>query len=317
MTFNENARLDTRRMRSGGSGGGGSRGPVMLGGGIGAVVLFLILQFAGVDLGGLGIGGNSGDSGTSEDTSLTQADLSHCKTGADANRYVECRMVGAQNSLDDYWQDALPNLHFAPAKYRSPSVYIFPLGENQSDTANSACGTASLNTGPFYCPGDEGIYIPTRFYEILRTQYGASGGSLAELYVVAHEWGHHVQYVTGIMQQADRRSTGPGSDTVRLELQADCFAGAWAAAATQTYDANGQPFLNPISKAELADALDAAATVGDDHIQQLGSGRIVTEQWTHGSSDNRQFWFTEGYQGGINACDTFDLPASHPGLAWQ
>jgi predicted metalloprotease len=142
---------------------------------------------------------------------------------------------------------------------------------------------------------------------VLAQQYGSSAGPLAEMYVVAHEYGHHIQNLTGVFDRADRSGTGDDSDSVRVELQADCYAGMWAGDAATTVDPDtGVTFLEPITREQLADALSAAAAVGDDHIQAQSGGGVNPDTWTHGSSEQRQRWFTTGYeQGTLEACDTF------------
>jgi predicted metalloprotease len=145
----------------------------------------------------------------------------------------------------------------------------------------------------------------------LKSQFGATGGPLAQLYVIAHEWGHHIQNITGIMDNnLNLQETGPTSDSVRLELQADCFAGSWVGAAQTTKDENGVPFLQPVTHAEIADALNAAAAVGDDNIQQSTQGQVDPESFTHGTSAQREKWFTSGLNGGPQACDTFGASAA-------
>ena len=128
------------------------------------------------------------------------------------------------------------------------------------------------------------------------------------MYVVGHEWGHHIQQLTGAFDRADRSDTGPGSDTIRLEVQADCYAGAWVGAASTVQDANGVTFLEPVTDQQVADALDAAAAVGDDRIQSAGGGQVDPDTWTHGSADQRQKWFETGRSQGATACDTFSVP---------
>jgi predicted metalloprotease len=289
VTFNENVRLDPGRVsRRRGRGTG-----IAVGGGLGALALFLLAQFLGVDLSGL-----AGDPGTSQEQG--SADEA-CTTGAAANASVECRMVGAADALDTYWAEELPALG---AAYRPPAFLLF------DDAVSTACGSATSAVGPFYCPPDETVYIDTTFYDELRGRFGASGGPLAEMYVVAHEWGHHVQNIMGIMGRAQRGDTGPTSDSVRLELQADCFAGAWAGDASTTPDPDsGVPFLEPISREQYVDALDAAAAVGDDHIQEATAGQVQPHTWTHGSAEQRQRWFAAGFEQGAGACDTFSARA--------
>jgi predicted metalloprotease len=178
------------------------------------------------------------------------------------------------------------------------------------EQAGTGCGSATSATGPFYCPADQTIYIDPGFYEELRTTYGATGGPLAEMYVIAHEWGHHIQNLSGTMDTLDQQTSGPASDGVRLELQADCFAGAWAGEASTVADDSGTPFLEPLTTDQVAQALSAAAAVGDDRIQEAATGQVNPESWTHGASEQRQRWFTSGFESGPAACDTFAVDAA-------
>jgi len=295
MTFDPNADISrgkvSRRGRTTGIAAGGV--------GLGAVAVFLIAQLFGVDLSGL-VGGGAASGGTQQIGTGDQA--VQCTTGAEANASIDCRMKGAAASLDTYWEGELPQLG---GRYVSPQFILF------TDQTDTGCGAATSAVGPFYCPPDQTLYVDTGFYDELRSRFGASGGPLAEMYVVAHEWGHHIQNIGGIMQQHTDRGTGPASDSVRTELQADCFAGSWAGAASTTADGKGHRFLEPITDAQIADALSAAAAVGDDRIQKAATGRVDPEGWTHGSSEQRQRWFTIGYRQGAAACDTFSVPAAH------
>ncbi|MEF2978671.1 KPN_02809 family neutral zinc metallopeptidase [Subtercola sp. YIM 133946] len=293
MTFNDKSRLDTSRVSKRGRTG------VAVGGGSVIVVIGVILlsQLTGVDLTGL-IDGSAGGSSQSQGSE----EALDCQTGADANARVECLMVGASNSLDAYWQSEAPALGVS---YHSPADFVLFDG-----STNTACGQASSATGPFYCPPDQTIYVDTSFFDELRSRFGASGGTLSEMYVVAHEWGHHIQQLAGTFDQTDRQDTGPTSDSVRTELQADCYAGAWAAAASTTRDANGTTFIEPLTQQQIADALNAASVIGDDRIQQQSGGQVNPETWTHGSSAERQRWFQAGFGGGPPACDTFSVDGS-------
>ncbi|MFJ3395011.1 KPN_02809 family neutral zinc metallopeptidase [Leifsonia aquatica] len=292
MTFNPDADISGGKVKRRGRTAGIAAGGV----GIGAVAIFLIAQLLGVDVSGLLGGGTTGTEQIG-----TGTELQECSTGADANASVDCRMKGAAASLEAYWATELPALG---GRYASPEFILFTGG------TSTGCGSASSATGPFYCPSDRTIYVDTGFYDELRSRFGSSGGPLAEMYVVAHEWGHHIQNIGGIMAQHTSRQTGAASDSVRLELQADCFAGSWAAAASTTTDEKGVAFLQPITTAQIQDALSAAAAVGDDRIQEASTGRVDPEGWTHGSAEQRQRWFTTGYQQGAQACDTFAVTAS-------
>ncbi|WP_374946833.1 neutral zinc metallopeptidase [Agreia sp.] len=289
MTFNDNAKLDTSRVSKRGRNTG-----IAVGGGSAVVVigLFLLSQVLGVDLTGLA-GGGQAQQGTQSEESL------ECYTGVDANSKIDCLMVGAENSLNDYWADEAPALGIT---YAPPADFVL-----FTAATNTGCGQASSATGPFYCPPDRSIYVDTSFFDELRTQFGATGGTLSEMYVVAHEFGHHIQNLAGVMDRTDRTDTGPTSDSVRTELQADCFAGAWVAAASTTEDTDGVTFLEPVTDAQVADALNAASVIGDDRIQQMGSGQVNPETWTHGSSAQREKWFQVGMKNGAGSCDTFSI----------
>jgi len=294
MTFDPNADISRGKASKRGRNTG-----IAVGGGLGALALVVISQLLGVDLTGLlGSGGvdAGGGSGSSSDTSLEQ-----CLTGEDANENVECRMKGASASLEEYWEGEAQKLGFD---------YAAPYDLVMFDTATSTgCGNASAATGPFYCPPDQTIYLDVSFFDELRGRFGSSGGPLAEMYVIAHEWGHHVQNELGILERAQDGQTGPASNSVRVELQADCFAGAWAANASSVPDVNGVPFLRPISEAQYRDALSAAAAVGDDRIQQAAQGQVNPHTFTHGTSEQRVDWFRTGFEEGAGACDTFSVSA--------
>jgi uncharacterized protein len=273
MRIRRRARLDPSQVsdRRGMSGS-----PIAIGGGaIGLVVAVILLLVNG-------LGGGSTDTGASG-----AGDLSSCRTGADAQQSQDCTVVAYVNSIQDYWSHTLPG-------YTVARTVLF------TDRTQTGCGTATTAVGPFYCPADQHVYIDLGFFQELTTKFGASGGPLAQAYVLAHEYGHHVQDLQGTIDRAGANSQGPESASVRLELQADCYAGVWAANAVQT------GFITKIADQDVSDALSAAAAVGDDRLQQEFQGKVNPETWTHGSSEERQHWFSTGYGAGDpRVCDTF------------
>ncbi|MEM6108032.1 neutral zinc metallopeptidase [Mycobacterium sp. 050272] len=286
MTFNEGMQIDTSTAASS---GGGGMGMALGGGGIGLLILVAAL-FLGVDPGKVMApqGANTGG------YSAPGFDLSQCKTGADANKYVQCRVVATGNSVDAVWHQLMPN-------YTRPHVRLF------TGSVNTGCGPATTAVGPFYCPVDQTAYFDTDFFKELVDRFGSSGGPFAQEYVVAHEYGHHVQQLQGNLGRAQQGAQGAGGNGVRTELQADCYAGIWAHyASTVKQESTGVPYLEPLSDKDIQDALSAAASVGDDRIQKESTGRVNPESWTHGSAAQRQKWFTIGYQtGDVQQCDTF------------
>jgi len=287
MTFNEGMQIDTSNISAGGRGPG--RG-IAIGGGLGGLVIVVIALLLGIDPST--VVPEQGQIGTGVEA--PGYDLSHCKTGADDNKYVECRVVATTNSVDGVWQQLLPG-------YTPPHTTLFH-GQVQT-----GCGPADTSVGPFYCPVDKTAYFDTDFFQVLVDQFGSSGGPLAQEYVVAHEYGHHVQDLQGTIGRAQQGVQGAQGNSVRTELQADCYAGIWAHyAAVTKQPGTDVTYLEPLSDKDIADALSAASSVGDDRIQKEATGRINPEQWTHGSSAERQKWFTVGYQtGDIKKCDTF------------
>ncbi|HET7486420.1 MAG TPA: neutral zinc metallopeptidase [Acidimicrobiales bacterium] len=278
MRFRDSARLDASQVsdRRG-------MGPIAIGGGggiIGLIVLVVTLLSGGGGGNGLQVGGQS-----------SGADLSgQCTSGADANQREDCRIVGVVNSVQAFWGAKLPG-------YRPAGTVFF------DGSVSTGCGTASSAVGPFYCPSDQHVYIDLGLYDELRNRFGARGGPFAEAYVIAHEYGHHVENLTGVIGRGASGATGPQSAGVRLELQADCLAGMWARGAVAT------GFIEDLSDDDINDGLDAAASIGDDRIQQQVQGQVNPESWTHGSSEQRQRWFRTGYHSDDrSACDTFAVP---------
>jgi len=290
MTFNEGMQIDTSTARSS---GGGGMGPIAIGGGLGGLLIVLVALFLGADPSSV----INQQQLSTKDYSSPGFDLNQCKTGADANKYVQCRVVATGNSVDAVWHQLMQG-------YTRPHVQLF------SGQVNTGCGMATSAVGPFYCPLDQTAYFDTDFFQVLVTQFGSSGGPLAQEYVVAHEYGHHVQNLQGILGRAQQGAQGAGGNGVRTELQADCYAGIWAHyASTVKQESTGVPYLQPLSDKDIQDALSAAASVGDDRIQKASTGHINPESWSHGSSAERQHWFTVGYQtGDPNKCDTFAAP---------
>ena len=314
MRFNPKARLDRGRVadsgrggggRGGGASGGGMRIPIpggtAAGGGIGGilvVVLFIVLtQCVGSGTGGLPLPNDSLDTSRMEGGDSER--YANCQTGADANQDEDCARVAVENSLYDFWSDNLESQ--SGVDFRPEQVLA-----TFSGAVDTGCGQATSQVGPFYCPPDEGIYLDTTFFDqVLEAQLGGPGGEFVEPYVLAHEYGHHIQNLTGAMGQV-RTQQGPESDAVRLELQADCYAGMWARAATTTEDASGEPLIVDITEQDMQEAVAAAKSVGDDRIQEQTTGRVNPEGWTHGSAEQRQRWFLIGYEeGSMEACDTF------------
>ncbi|GAC1512928.1 MAG: neutral zinc metallopeptidase [Pseudarthrobacter sp.] len=292
MSFNDNVQLDPSQVQDRRGMGRG----VKVGGGIGGGLILLIAALLGVNPALLE--GLTGGAGTPEQS---QGTAPACKTGADADKRLDCRITGTVNSLNAFWPAYLKNYG---VQYPQPKAVIFSGG------TNTGCGAATTAVGPFYCPTDTTAYFDPGFFQELVDRFSSSGGPLAQEYVVAHEFGHHVQKLLGNLDRAQQDPQGPQSGSVRTELQADCYAGLWAKHASSTPDpATGQPFLEPLKQQDINDALSAAASVGDDRIQKAATGRVSPEGWTHGSSEERQRWFARGYQtGDIKQCDTFSAP---------
>jgi predicted metalloprotease len=289
MTFREGIEIDTSTTSTSGGGGGSGRG-IALGGGVGGLLILVVALFLGVDPSSV-IPQQQIDTGGVETPGF---DTAQCKTAEDANNIPQCLVIATGNSVDAVWQQLLPG-------YQRPQMEIF------TEQIQTACGPATSDVGPFYCPGDRTAYFDVSFFNVLRDQFGSSGGPLAQEYVVAHEYGHHVQDLQGSLVRAQQDPQGATGGGVRTELQADCYAGIWAHyAAITKQESTGVPFLEPLTDQNIADALSAAASVGDDRIQKTTTGRVNPEAWTHGSSEQRQKWFTQGYRtGDINSCDTF------------
>jgi predicted metalloprotease len=289
MPFNNRSRLDPSQVQDRRGRGAGTT--VALGGGGLGLVVLLMAMLLGVnpaDLGGL----TDTSPPTVPERSAPAGNLEEqCQTGADANAREDCRLVGFVNSIQSYWTDEFAR---RGARYTPAKLVLF------TDATQAACGYASAAVGPFYCPRDQQVYLDMSFFEELRTRFGAQGGAFAEAYVLAHEYGHHVQHLTGALEaRAGAQDTGPTSGAVHTELQADCLAGVWAYNATET------GYLTEVSDAEIAQSLDAAAAIGDDRIQEQTQGYVTPESWTHGSSQQRQMALKDGLQSGnLDTCET-------------
>ncbi len=290
MRFNEGADLDTSQVTD----QRGMGGRIAAGGGglgiVGLIIYFVISQLGGG--GGSGLPAGFGDVGQNEQVGSSSL-AERCRTGADANREADCRAVAFINSIQSYWTNQLDGYQPAETNFFSGGV-------------RTGCGNADSAVGPFYCPADSEVYIDLGFFQELQQRFGATGGPFVEAYVLAHEYGHHVQNLLGTSEKVGG-GAGPTSGAVRLELQADCYAGAWANHATTTPTENGEPLITEVTQEDVAAALDAASRIGDDFIQrELGGGQVDTTQFTHGSSAQRQKWYTLGYEtGDPNRCDTF------------
>ena len=320
MRFNPKARLDRSQVqvRRGGGRGSGGRGsgmslPIPTGGkgGAGTVVVVIIALVVLGLTGGLGgmLGGDSGGAVTprSAEEPVSTSELTECETGEDANENPDCARLAVVNSIQSFWREALPQQ--VGREYADADTVIF------TGTVDTGCGAADSSVGPFYCPtrDDMKVYLDTSFFSaMLEDQLGAKGGDFAEAYVLAHEYGHHVENLLGYLGRT-RTQQGPNSDAVRVELMADCLGGMWAKYATTTEDADGNILILELSDEDISEALDAAAAVGDDRIQERSSGRTNPETWTHGSAAAREMWFNVGYeQGSFEACDTFEADELYP-----
>jgi uncharacterized protein len=274
--------------RGGGGGGGGIRGLHLgLGGTLAVIVIGYFMGVSPSTLLGLLNGGGS------QVTAPTPAD-----PAASANDPQVDFVRAILGETEDVWGAYFRNMG---RTYVRPKLVLF------SGQVASACGFANAAAGPFYCPGDQKVYIDLSFYRQLATEFGAPG-QFARAYVIAHEVGHHVQNLLGITDKAERaeqrgQRTGAHSVSVEVELQADCFAGVWAAQAN-----NARKILEP---GDLEQGLRAASSVGDDTLQKREQGTVVPDSFTHGTSAQRVSWFRRGFDSGkIDNCDTFSAGMS-------
>ncbi|MFC3850773.1 neutral zinc metallopeptidase [Corynebacterium hansenii] len=286
MTFRSDFQKSGDRARRGGGGRGGG---IAVGGGLtGLLVVGLILLLGGDPSEVL----QSPPPQQGGDQQNAQGGFDHCQTGDDGNKYVDCRIMFTGESVDRVWAEQLPAQ--AGIQYTKPGMVIF------EGSTNSGCGPASASTGPFYCPADETSYFDTSFFGQLE-RMGGGDGPLAQQYVVAHEFGHHIQKLENTLGRSNYNEPGPESDAVKIELQADCYAGFWAHYADKGPDA----ILEPLTQKQVADAVRTARAIGDDTIQSHSGGGIRPDLWTHGSSEQRADAFLTGYNSGkLAQCDT-------------
>ena len=276
--------------------GRGIGGPAAIGGGgIGIVglIVYLLINVLG---GGSGIDTTQlvPQDGSVQGQGTGEGDLeTRCNTKGAIDQYDDCFLVKVYNEINEVWTDEFAR---AGEKYEQPGLTFF------TQAVNTGCGQASSQVGPFYCPPDQMIYIDIGFLQQLQQQFGAQG-RYAQAYILAHEAGHHLQTLFGTERKVRAAQQSQPSKqnelSVAMELQADCYAGVWSKLADDAGNVS-------IGDAEVQQAQDAAAAVGDDRIQQQTQGRVDKESWTHGSAAERKQWFTTGRTtGDVNACDTF------------
>jgi hypothetical protein len=289
MRFRRDAPLDTGEVTDA---RGRSMGGLAVGGGAGGLSLVGLIVFLAITL--LGGGNGLGQLGQLDNESIGQGGTpstlaQDCRTGQDANTREDCRIVAVVNSVQKFWDGVFQRSN------RKYTYVVFFTGSTQT-----GCGTASSAVGPFYCPADKLVYIDLGFFKDVQDQLGVDVTPFVEAYVIAHEYGHHVQDQLGVLDAIRGSTHGPESKSVRSELQADCYAGVWAKNAVST------GLIEQITQADINSGLDAAAAIGDDRIQEKTQGQVDPETWTHGSSEQRRRWFSRGYQTGKPAaCDTF------------
>ena len=289
MRFRRDAPLDPGQVTD--ARGRGLGGVAAGGGGLGLVglIIYILISVLSSNGGALGqlapLDNQQVGQGSSPSSSL-----SDCRTGQDANEREDCRIVAVVNSVQKFWNGVFERSN---RQYQYVNTVFF------TDQINTGCGVASSQVGPFYCPADKHVYIDLGFFDELG-KFGAQDTPFVESYVIAHEYGHHVQDQLGVLDKIRGDTQGPESLTVRSELQADCYAGVWAAHAVDT------GLVEQLTQADINSGLDAAAAIGDDRIQQQTQGQVNPETWTHGSSEQRRRWFSQGYEKGRPAvCDTF------------
>lgn len=283
MTFREDADYSEKYARTG---GGGRR--LAAGGGIGSLLLVGLFLLLGGNPGNIGeiLGDNT------QQSSGEAGYLEGCDSAEAANTRADCRVEEAGVSTNKVWEKVLPEQ--AGLQYTKPGLVVF------TNSTMSGCGMASANTGPFYCPADDTAYFDVSFFNQLE-KLGGDNAPLAQMYIVAHEFGHHVQKIEGTLGLSNYNQPGADSNAVKIELQADCYAGIWAHHA----DKGEGAMLETITNDQVRSAVETAAAVGDDNIQKRSGGEVRPDLWTHGSSADRAKAFMTGYQQGtMKSCDT-------------
>jgi predicted metalloprotease len=269
----------------------GPGGLAVGGGGLGgaALIIYLLITL-------LSSGGGLGQLAPLDDQQVGRGDTpaevsTACRTGADANKREDCRIVAVVNSVQKFWDG---DFQRSGRQYRYVDTVFF------TGQVQTGCGLASSQVGPFYCPNDQLVYIDLGFFDELASRFGVEKAPFTQAYVIAHEYGHHIQNQLGVLDRIGSDRQGPESRAVRSELQADCYAGVWAAHAVET------GLIEDLTQADINQGLDAASAIGDDRIQEQTQGQVDKETWTHGSSEQRRRWFSRGYENGRPAaCDTF------------
>jgi predicted metalloprotease len=292
MRFRRRATLDPGQVTDVRGRRVGPGGLALGGGGLGLAGVVVYLLFALLSGGGGGLGQLAPLEDEQVGLGDTPGEVSQeCRTGEDANERQDCRIVGVVNSVQKFWDGVFQ---------RSRTQYPYADTVFFTDQVQTGCGVAGSEVGPFYCPRDQRVYIDLGFFDELQSRLGAGSAPFAQAYVIAHEYGHHVQNQLGVLERIGNDRQGPESRAVRAELQADCFAGVWAANAVET------GLVEQLTQTDINDGLDAASAIGDDRIQQQTQGQVSPETWTHGSSEQRRRWFSRGYeQRQPAACDTF------------
>jgi uncharacterized protein len=292
VRFRRGAKLDTGQVTDLRGRRMGTPGGIAVGGGAlgltGLVVYLLIALLTG--------GGGLGQLGPLDNQQVGQGDTpgevsDQCANVEDIGSRQDCRIVADVNSIQNFWDGVFQRSN---RKYEYVNTVFF------DGQVNTGCGVADSRVGPFYCPRDRLVYIDLGFFDDLQSQFGAEPTPFVEAYVLAHEYGHHVQDQLGVLDKIHGSQQGPESLAVRSELQADCYAGVWAKHAVEAR------LIEELTQADINSGLDAASAIGDDRIQERTQGQVNPETWTHGSSEQRRRWFSRGYeQGRPAACDTF------------